>query len=160
MQIVHTLSSCPSHSYSRSLSSPHVASVLRSPLTFKPHSLHHTPFSLLAATANRLLDWQLSPSSNNRIYISISPLPQPHHNTSYSLYIYIFHLESTMVRCKCFLSFTQSCLEMNAACGLTRFYFSAASRLHRLPQRLDYTLIPAPLGECLCLMYLYTPVVV
>lgn len=39
-------------------------------------------------------------------------------------------------------------LEMDVTWSLTHC-LCIASRLHRLPQRLDYTLIPAPLGQLL-----------
>lgn len=59
-----------------------------------------------------------------------------------------------MVRCAYrFFSRTSSRTGNERGLWSNASVLSTASRLHRLPQRLDYTLIPAPLGEDLFLTH-------
>lgn len=152
-RVLRTLSSCPSLlscSFHWS-SSPHVV-VLHSSLS--NHILYFTTlFFDPLATETKPPDRQLCQFSQpTESTFQFHSSAQPHHNTLFFIHIYS-PLSNHGQMCVPLFSRTPS--RTGNECGLwsNAFVLSTASRLHRLPQRLDYTLIPAPLGEDIFLTY-------
>jgi hypothetical protein len=105
-----------------------------------PHS-----FQQFSPPRTRSLTGSSARFLTNRIDNPIPFSTQPPQHIVFVIHIYFSTSKQPWSDVRTLSTIHSAILAVDVVCSLT-FCLCTASRLHRLPQRLDYTLIPAPLG--------------